>query len=323
MSPPSHSKPEAAPPRLWIFCPVYYDVESFTQLRRKLLEALKGGESSSDPRFVVIDDTAGVDPEMGSLEALADVQVVRPPFNLGHQRALVYGLRNLAQGMGEDDAVVTMDSDGEDQPADVSRLLAELDKDRGFGRIVLAQRTKRRESVPFKLLYACFKLFFYFLTGTVIHTGNFATYRGRLARSMLFHPHFDLSYGASLLSINLPTSYVPCERGRRYAGRSRMGYSRLIMHGIRMLMPFLDRIAIRSLIAFGAIFVLGLVLSVTVVCVRVFTTLAIPGWATYTLLLILILSFVALGNFLVLFAVFSQSHGVSLSQLDRDPRGSS
>jgi hypothetical protein len=216
-----------------------------------------------------------------------------------------------------------MDSDGEDQPDDVPRLLAELDKNRSPDGIVLAKRTKRRESLPFKLLYICFKFLFYSLTSTVIHTGNFAAYRGWLARRMLFHPHFDLSYASSLLSINLPTTYVPCERGRRYAGRSRMGYSRLVMHGIRMLMPFLDRIAIRSLIAFGILFFLGLVLSVTVVCVRVFTSLAIPGWATYTLLLILILSFVALGNFLVLFAVFSQSHGVSLSQLDRDPRGTS
>jgi hypothetical protein len=95
-----------------------------------------------------------------------------------------------------------------------------------------------------------------------------------------------------------------------------MTLSGLIMHGVRMLMPFLDQIAIRALIGFAVMFALGIVLSVVVVGVKVFTTLAIPGWATYCILLLLVFSFVALGNFLVLFAIFSQSQGIALSYLD-------
>jgi len=97
-----------------------------------------------------------------------------------------------------------------------------------------------------------------------------------------------------------------------------MSYLKLFMHGIRMLMPFLDRIAIRALVGFSVIFALGVVLAVAIVGVRAFTTIAIPGWATYSLLLTLLLSFVALGNFVILFALFSQSQGISMSSLDRD-----
>ena len=84
---------------------------------------------------------------------------------------------------------------------------------------------------------------------------------------------------------------------------------RLLMRGVRMLMPFTDRICVRALTAFSAMFRLGLVLAGVVVRIRVFTTAAIPGWTTFTVLGILILSFIALGNFVVLFAVFSRSRG--------------
>src|SRR5262249_16740485 len=138
------------------------------------------------------------------------------------------------------------------------------------------------------------------------------------ARNVLFHPYFDLCYSSTLLSLNRPLVFVPCKRGQRYAGMSRMSYLKLFMHGIRMLMPFLDRIPIRALVGFSVIFALGVILRVAIVGVRAFTTIAIPGWATYSLLLTLLLSFVALGNFVILFALFSQSQGISMSSLDRD-----
>jgi uncharacterized membrane protein len=88
-----------------------------------------------------------------------------------------------------------------------------------------------------------------------------------------------------------------------------------------MLMPFTDRIAVRALAAFTATFCVGIVMSLTVVTIRLFTTAAVPGWATATLLGILILSFIALGNFVVLFVVFSHSRGISLAGLEENLDG--
>src|SRR5205085_1502839 len=67
---------------------------------------------------------------------------------------------------------------------------------------------------------------------------------------LLFHPHFDLCYSSSFLGLGRGLLFVPCERGVRYAGESRMSSVKLMMHGMRMLMPFLDRIAMRALIVF-------------------------------------------------------------------------
>jgi hypothetical protein len=136
--------------------------------------------------------------------------------------------------------IVTLDSDGEDRAEDVPRLVKEvLDTDTSAARVVVAKRTKRAYApLAFRLAYPCFKLFFLLATGTAVESGNLAAYRARTAKRILLHPSFLLCYSSALLTMNLPITFVDCERGARYGGSSRMGYSQLFTHAMRMLMPF-------------------------------------------------------------------------------------
>jgi hypothetical protein len=310
----------------WVFTPVYRDVDSFLILRERIGEVLaSSGGGIHRVRFVVIDDSAGQDSEIDRLRGLAEVTVLQPPFNLGHQRALVYALRKMLPRIADEDAVVTLDADGEDRPEDLPRLLARLHDDRGAERkVVLALRTKRRESLGFKVFYRLFRLLFRTLTGTTVRSGNFAAMPGSVAKRALLHPTFDLSYSSALLALDLPVEYVPCERGERYRGQSKMTYGRLAMHGLRMLMPFTDRIAVRALGTFVFFGVLGALLALVVVGIKLFTASAVPGWTSYIALGALIVSLVALGNFVSLFVLFSQTRAVSLANIENltdDPGG--
>jgi hypothetical protein len=100
-----------------------------------------------------------------------------------------------------------------------------------------------------------------------------------------------------------------------------MTYGKLAMHGLRMLMPFTDRIAIRALGAFVFFGVLGAVLAFLVVCLKLFTSSSIPGWTSYIALGALIVSLVALGNFVSLFVLFSQTRAVSLASIEELDHG--
>ncbi len=86
---------DAATDRLWIVAPVYFDVESFHLLRKHVLDVV-GPSPTREIRFVVIDDSAGSDEAINELDRYDDVQVIGPPYSLGHQRALVLGLRTIA-----------------------------------------------------------------------------------------------------------------------------------------------------------------------------------------------------------------------------------
>ena len=303
----------------WVVTPVYRDTGSFRILRERLLEVLAAEPSAARGplRFVVIDDTAGQDPEVPKLEELDDVIVLQPPFNLGHQRGIVYALRKMLPRFADDDAVVTMDADGEDRPEDLPRLLGALDEGEAPDRqVVLALRTKRHEPLPFKLLYRGFKVLFRSLTGATVRTGNYAVMPGGLAKRALLHPTFDLAYSSAILALDMPVVYVPCERGRRYQGESKMTYGKLAMHGLRMLMPFTDRIAIRALAAFVLFGMLGVILAAVVVFLKYFTNSSIPGWTSYVVLGAVIVSLIALGNFVSLFVLFSQTRAVSLASIE-------
>jgi hypothetical protein len=302
--------------KIWLVSPVFFDVESYMRLRENARAAL-AAEAGLEVRMVAVDDTAGADPAIRALEALPDQMVITPPFPLGHQRALVFGLRRLSTMVGERDLVVTLDADGEDKPEDLPRLLAPLRHgDASVRTVVVAARTRRRESPSFKVFYLLFKTFFQFLTGTIIRSGNYAAYRGWLTHNVLFHPHFDLSYSSSLLSLGLAVHRVPCERGSRYAGASKMTYVKLIQHGLRMLMPFADRIATRGLVIFSGLLGLGLLGIAALFWLQISGTVTPPGWIIYTLCTGTLLCALAAACMVIVFALFVQSQSLSLARLD-------
>jgi hypothetical protein len=188
--------------------------------------------------------------------------------------------------------------------------------------VSVAARTRRRESPPFKVLYLFFKTFFRFLTGTIIRSGNYAAYRGWLTHNVLFHPCFDLSYSSSLLSLGLNVHRVPCERGTRYAGVSKMTYTKLIQHGLRMLMPFADRIATRGLMALSALLAISVLGAASLLGLHLSGRLAVPGWLFYTVCSGVLLCGLGVVCLVIVFALFVQSQSLSLSSLDVGARAS-
>ena len=233
---------------------------------------------------MLVDDSAGDDAVVRPLAALSDVWVVTPPFNVGHQRAIVFGLRAIAPQVDERDWVLTMDADGEDAPRDILALARAYQQRAGapglgdgLRLVVLARRTSRRETWPFKILYAAFRLLCFVLAGRIVRTGNFALMRGWAARNLLLHPSFDVSYSASLLRLARDPLLVPCARASRYEGQSKMSYLGLVSHGLSMLVPFADIIATRLFAALAAVCVVSLG-AVGVLSLEEFEAVAPPGW---------------------------------------------
>jgi hypothetical protein len=310
---------DGSDPTLWIVTPVFRDVESFLVLRERLTSELADRlpEHVSAARFLVVDDSAGTDADVARLHALEDVRVVVPPFNVGHQRAIVYGLRVLARHLGGDDYVVTLDADGEDRPEDVPRLLERLHA-APIHAVVLAQRTERTESLRFRAMYAAFRLLFRVLTGTSIRTGNFAAQRGHFIINAVFHPSFDLCYSTTLLALRRPVLFVPCARGKRFAGQSRMNTYGLVAHGVRMLLPFAERLAVRMLTFSG--FCMGIGAASAVLLTLAVAADASPAFPLAVIpLSALVLALVTFSGFLALFAGFAQSSAIALQGLEFAP----
>jgi GT2 family glycosyltransferase len=108
-----------------IAMPVYEDWESATLLCQAV-DAELASLTGVNATVVMIDD--GSRTKIDSSLCAADyrhlnaIRLLRLRRNLGHQRAIAVALAFIQQNV-PCDAVIVMDSDGEDRPADIPRLL--------------------------------------------------------------------------------------------------------------------------------------------------------------------------------------------------------
>ncbi len=173
-----------------LLIPVFNDWASLAQLLPKLDTALASHFLTVD--ILVVDDGSTMDPESdfqsGTFAALRRIDVLRLRRNLGHQRAIAVGLAYIEDCLSAE-AVVVMDGDGEDDPADVPRLLERLEEE-GNTTIVFAERARRSESLVFRVFYALFKLLHLLLTGKGVRVGNFSAIPRGVSRAWWSSPRF-------------------------------------------------------------------------------------------------------------------------------------
>ena len=93
-----------------------------------------------------------------------------------------------------------------------------------------------------------------------------------------------------------------------------MSAEKLLTHGVRMLMPFADRIAIRSLALCAFTAVLTVILLVVLLVGRLVGWTVSPAWS-WVLAGSMVLAGLGLVNFLVLFSGFVQTNALSLARI--------
>jgi polyisoprenyl-phosphate glycosyltransferase len=253
---------------LTILVPVFNDWEAARFLVDRLDSVF--GHHSLTGQIILIDD--------GSLEAapgqfpatplhnIQEIQIVELRTNLGHQRALCIGLVHLMES-GVATPVVVMDSDGEDAPSDVPRLLEKFVGE-GKRKVVFAARRLRAEGFAFKFFYRLYRTVHRLVVGFDPRFGKFSVLPAAFLERLVVTSDLWNHYAASVVKLKLPYITVPIDRSRRFTGESKMGFVGLVIHGVSTT-----------------------ALMIVTLLVKFTTNLGIPGWATYaTGLLLLLLS---------------------------------
>ncbi len=262
--------------RFFVVTPVYEDVPAATRLLSEL-KTLYG-----DTVYVIAVDDGSVKEPM-SAEVMEKIgiagRVVFLKRNVGHQRALAIGLNMAADLAREDERIVLMDSDGEDRPESIVELLSLLNEQTD---IVVATRKSRIESLKFKLFYRCYKAVFRLLAGRRIAFGNFMAMTKRAAGRLSSMQELAIHVAASVLASKLRIHCEPIDRGPRYAGRSKMNFVGLVLHGFKGLMIFAEDVLVRTGILSASIAALAMLGCVSAVGLK-FAGFASPGWFSMTL----------------------------------------
>ncbi len=282
-------------PRLIVVTPVFEDTEASTILFSELAKAC-----GRDIHVVAVDDGSVREPLTldGLRAASLNGTVIRLKRNVGHQRAIATGLAYVADQFKIIDRVVIMDSDGEDMPQTITSLLADLDDNEVD--VTVAQRKSRVETFRFKAFYAVYKWLFSLLTGRKISFGNYMAMNEPAVRRLASMGELATHVAGTVLVSRLRWRTCALDRGPRYAGKSKMNFVGLALHGFKGLMIFAEDVLVRVGIACALVAVLSLLGGAAAIVLKAigYTT---PGWFS-----------VALG---LLMLVFLQTGAITLMTL--------
>lgn len=125
--------------------PVYND---WTSLGKLVTEILLDAEKHEWEliSMVAVNDCSSEDCNYNLFTKEAPVQVVNLAMNLGHQRAIAIGLSYIQDNFQNYDGVVVMDSDGEDKPEYISKLLQRANES-SFSKVVFAKEEKEARNL--------------------------------------------------------------------------------------------------------------------------------------------------------------------------------
>ncbi|PLZ34369.1 hypothetical protein CBP10_05975 [Fischerella thermalis WC558] len=151
-----------------IAVPVFNDWESLSILLKRIDEVLDIENINAEILILNDGSTLSYQNIFKKLEpkTINQVSILDLKRNLGHQRAIAIGLAYIESKV-ECQAVVVMDSDGEDDPKDIPKLVYKC-REENYSKIVFARRTQRSETWLFKVFYKIYKYLFKLLTGEYI-----------------------------------------------------------------------------------------------------------------------------------------------------------
>lgn len=243
----------AAPRRLHVLIPVYDDWEVLGLLLERLDRAL--AEQHLEADVLVLDDGSARPAELSlvlpPLRAIGTLRLLELKRNLGHQRAIAIGLAYAEKNL-EPRPLLVLDGDGEDDPRDLAALLAAYDREAGQ-KVVFAARSRRSESFTFQLFYRLFQLLHLLLIGRGVRVGNFSLVPPRALERLVVSSEIWSHYAAAVVTTRVPYALVPTARAKRIAGRSRMNFTALVVHGLSALSLYSHVIGVRLLALAGLV----------------------------------------------------------------------
>jgi hypothetical protein len=287
------------PEKTKILIPVHNDWDCLYLLINKIKLHL-GEEMYKNVSYLVVNDFSTTEIDASKIDSSHQVEIIELVKNMGHQRAIAIGMSFLAMN-NFSGKIIVMDSDGEDRPEDITVLLKKSEENPE--KIFFARRAKRSEGVIFKLFYWMFKKVFNVLTGSHISFGNFSIVPSSLLKKIVYISEIWNHFSGGIMRSKIAYDSVPTKRGNRLAGESKMNFVSLFLHGLSAISVYVDVMAARIFLLTMVLIFLAICGIITVSVLRLYIHMAIPGWATFSALLLFIILFQSF--FVCLFLIFS------------------
>ena len=228
----------------FIVIPVYNDWKSLNKLLIKLDDNLK--KKFSKIEILIINDNSTEKLKLPSYKfiCLKKINILTLSKNVGSQRAIALGLLYIKK-IKNDFIVTVMDSDGEDDPVEVPKMMSLAMKNSNY--VITSNRKSRKETRIIIFLYHLHLLLTFLFTLKWISFGNFTCFHKKNL-SRLFIDNSSFCAHSSAIMKNCSIKRIYAKRKKRYFDKSKLGLASLIEHSLRVNAVFFKNIICSSVI---------------------------------------------------------------------------
>ena len=225
-----------------IVIPVYDDWKSLN----KLLYEINGNTSTKElVKILIINDFSKKKPQLNfkKLNKIKEIKILELAKNLGSQRAIAVAL-NYLKKIESSFYVTIMDSDGEDDPKHINKMIDLAKKNKNS--VIVSCRKNREENLIIKICYKIHLILTFLLTVKWISYGNFSSFHSKNIKKILSDNSVWLAYSSAVMK-NTKIKKTYSKRLKRYFGKSKVNFPFLVTHSIKIIGVFYKRVLVLSL----------------------------------------------------------------------------
>ncbi len=226
-----------------ILIPVYNDWKSLNKL---LVEINKNfiNDKNFETEILIVDDCSTEKISINkNLPAIKKIEIITLKNNSGSQKAIAIGLFYL-KNLKKNSLVTVMDGDGEDNPYQLKHMLNTAIKNED--NVVVSSRKSREESIIIIFFYKIHLILTFLFTFHWISFGNFTSFNSKNLSRLLSNNSSWYAHSSSVLK-NCKIKKVYAKREKRYFDKSKLNFSALIEHSLRVNSVFATRTFISSI----------------------------------------------------------------------------
>lgn len=230
-------------------------------------------------------------------------------YNMGHQEAIRQGLQFVAAAKKTYDGIIVMDSDGEDNPNAIAKLVTEENFD-----IIFVERGKRKASFMFRLGYFFYQYLFRLVTGKKINFGNYSMISNRVLKSISRQRFFH--YSGFLNKSKYAIKKIRFDRLARIDGKSKMSYKGLVFHGLYSLVEYAEEILFSLIKIFSLILIALFAIGVHILYSKYIAEIAPYGWSSTIAVNLLISALIIISSIIICLLQISIKRSISQRDLE-------
>ena len=226
-----------------ILIPSYNDWDSLSILIPKINHVIK--KLKKNISIIIINDASSKEKELRLKEKLCfeRIDVLNLLENVKAQKAIATALNYLKQKEYKG-GIIIMDADGQDDPDALPEIIELSEKNPE--KIITVNRTKRNESLMFKILYEIHLFITYMLTFKNLRFGVYSYMHPVHLNKILLNKDLCCAFAASIAKNFKHKNIIYSERKKRILGESKNSYWNLIYYSLSIWSVFKYKVVLHT-----------------------------------------------------------------------------